>query len=117
MATLSTDGKLRNFTVADMQAYIGQGPGPDQPAAVLSSIAPTTIARGAPDTTITLTGTGFVSGAVAKIGTLSLATTFTSATSMTAVIPAASLVGPGTLNVVVKNPSAPVTAAKPFTVT
>lgn len=115
MVALSTDGLLRNFTVDDFTAFIGTNPGPD--AAVLSTIAPATVAHGAANTTITLTGTGFKNGAVAKAGATSLATTYVSATQLTAVIPAANLVGAGTINITVVNPGAPASAVKTFTVT
>ena len=54
VAVLSSDGILRNFTGEDFKQY---GPGTSQTAAVLSTIAPTTVVHPAPDTTITLTGT------------------------------------------------------------
>jgi len=117
MAVLSEDGILRNFTYDDFEAFFGEGGGEEYPAAVLTTVAPATVAHGAPNTTITLTGTGFVSGAVVKAGAASLATTFVSATSLTAVIPAASLVTAGTLQITVVNPSAPASGAKSFTVT
>lgn len=117
MAVLSEDGVLRNFTYEDFEAFFGEGDTPTNPAAVLTTVAPATVAHGAPNTTITLTGTGFVSGAVVKAGATSLATTFVSATSLTAVLPAAGLVSAGTLQITVVNPGAPASGAKPFTVT
>lgn len=58
---LSEGGVLRNFTAPDFEAF-----GQTKPAAVLTSITPTSVGKGASDTTITLTGTGFVDGAVVK---------------------------------------------------
>jgi trimeric autotransporter adhesin len=117
MTVLSTDGILCNFTADDFEAFGIGGGAPTQPAAVLSSIAPTGVAKGAPNTTITLTGTGFVAGAVAKIVATNLATTFVSATQLTAVIPTAMLANTSSYSVTVVNPSAPASGSKTFTVT
>ena len=115
MATvLSTDGILRNFTFEDFKQY---GPGTSQPAAVLNTIAPTTVVHPAPNTTITLTGTGFKEGAYAKTATVNLATTFVSSTQLTAVIPAAQLLNAGASQITVVNPDAPASGSKTFTVT
>lgn len=57
MATLSTDGILRNFTADDFSALWGEDATPP-PAPVLSGITPTTVPAGYPDN-FTLTGTGF----------------------------------------------------------
>ena len=113
-AVLSTDGILRNFTVDDFKQY---GPGNSQPAAVLNTIAPTTVVHGAPNTTITLTGTGFKEGAYAKTATTNLATTFVSSTQLTAVLPASMLNGAAASQITVVNPDAPASGSKTFTVT
>lgn len=49
----------------------------------LTSIAPTTAVAGAAALTVTLTGTGFVSGAVALVNGIAQPATFVSATSIT----------------------------------
>ncbi len=78
------------------------GPGP-----LLSSINPSSAPAGSGNTTLTVNGGNFLptSGSVASTvlwnGT-ALATTFISATQLTAVIPAADLVVPGTANVSVQ---------------
>jgi hypothetical protein len=117
MPTLSVDGILRNFTVDDFTAFLGAGPGVDPVTAVLSSIAPTGVAKGAPDTTITLTGTGFQHGAVAKTGVTNLATTYVSKTQLTALIPASMLTNTASSNISVVNPGATASGSKTFTVT
>ena len=61
------------------------------PAPILTSISPTSATVGDPDTTITLTGSSFVNGSTADFNGTPLATTFVSATELTAVIPAADL--------------------------
>ena len=57
----------------------------------LSSIAPNSIRSGTADTTITLTGTNFVAGSTVMLGSTALTTTYTSATQLAAVVPAANL--------------------------
>jgi len=86
-------------------------------APVISSITPDTVAAGAPDTAITVAGTSFVEGAVVASGAGDLATTFTSATSLSATIPAAELANAATLNITVRNPDNQVSGPATFTVT
>lgn len=84
----------------------------------LASISPNTIAHGAPNTVFTATGTGYIKGCALYAGATKLApTTFLSATSLKATIPAASLAAAGTLQISVQNPDARATANVPFTVT
>jgi hypothetical protein len=74
------------------------------PVATLSSISPTTIASGGGDFTLTVTGTNFVNGnAVVKWNGTDRATTFVSATELSAVIPAADILVSGTATVTVSN--------------
>jgi IPT/TIG domain len=119
MAVLSEDGILRNFTAEDFVALWGGdgGDGEENPAAVLTSINPNTVVHPAPDTTITLTGTGFVSGAVAKSAATSLATTYVSPTELTAVVPADRLDAVASFSITVTNPGAPPSDPQTFTVT
>ena len=86
-------------------------------APTLASSAPNTIVHGAPDTLVTLTGTGFVNSAAASAGATTLASNFVSATSLTATIPAASLASAGTLQLKVTNPDNRATGNVAFTVT
>ncbi|MCL4784394.1 MAG: putative Ig domain-containing protein [Bryobacterales bacterium] len=57
------------------------------------------------DQVITVAGTGFVTGSVAVFGTTDLVTTFESATSLKATIPASLLGTPGVVKVKVRNPA------------
>ena len=84
----------------------------------LSSLAPATARQGDPDTRITLTGAGFVTSSVAQVKGVAIATTFVNPTTLTAVIPAASLTQIGTLQVTVEDPTLDATSnAETFTVT
>ena len=75
------------------------------PVPTLTSISPTSVTAGAAATTITLTGTNFDSNSSAEFNGVAIATTFVSATSLTAVIPAADLTTGGTDPVTVVNPT------------
>jgi hypothetical protein len=72
---------------------------------VLNSIAPSSAIAGSGPVTLTLTGTGFVSGSEARWNGTALTTTFASATQLTAQVPAALLASPGTASVTVVNPA------------
>jgi len=76
------------------------------PLPTLTSLSPPSIPMGSGDLTVTLTGTGFYSGAstVQWNGT-SLATTYIDATHLSAVIPAANLAAPDTVAITVANAS------------
>jgi RHS repeat-associated protein len=72
------------------------------PAPTVTSVSPNN-GTAAGGTSVTITGTNFVSGATVKFGTASATgVTFVSSTSLTATTPA----GSGTVNVVVTNPDA-----------
>jgi hypothetical protein len=84
----------------------------------LASIAPSTVVMGAANTTVTLTGTGFVSGVtIAMIDGDDVATTFVSATSLTIVIPAALLAAAATMSINVHSGFLVSTTPRTFTVT
>ena len=75
------------------------------PAPTLASLTPNSALLGSPDTTITLTGTGFFAASVAQWNGSNLATTFVSATQLTALLPAANLAAAASASVTVKNPT------------
>ncbi|MGA2134037.1 MAG: IPT/TIG domain-containing protein [Bryobacteraceae bacterium] len=79
----------------------------DGPA--ITALNPKTIAAGAPNTTLTVTGTSFVpgtsAGSVPYIGTTPLTVTAATATSITATLPSSLLSSAGTLSVTVQNPN------------
>ena len=73
------------------------------PVPVIGSMSPAFTSAGGAAFTLTLTGTGFVSGSsTAYWGSTALATTFVSATQLTAQVPAASFATAGTTAVTVK---------------
>jgi len=89
-----------------------------QPA--LSSLAPNTATAGGAGFTLTVNGSGFVSGATVQWNGNNRNTTFVSATQLTAAITAADVAAQGTAQVTVVNPSpcstTCVSAASSFTI-
>ena len=75
------------------------------PVPVLSSVSPTAAVAGGAGFTLTTNGTGFVSGSTVNWNGAARATTFVSATSLTAVIPASDIAGAGTAQVTVVSPT------------
>jgi YVTN family beta-propeller protein len=72
---------------------------------VLTSLSPSAANAGGAAFTMTLTGSGFVSGAIARWNGVDLVTTFVSATQLTAAVPAGDIATAGTASVTVANPS------------
>ncbi len=102
--------KVTVFTIA---AAGGGGGGGDSsaldfnvvnPVPTLLALAPTSALAGSSDTTLTLTGTKFVSGSIAVFDGADLTTSFVNSTTLTASIPAAKLLGTGSYPVTVTNP-------------
>ncbi|WP_216690203.1 IPT/TIG domain-containing protein [Hymenobacter siberiensis] len=89
------------------------------PLPVISSLTPATAVAGAAAFTLTLNGTGFYSGSVVSFNGTALATTFVSATQLTASVPAAAIATAGTCGVTVINaaPGGGTSAGATFTVT
>ncbi len=86
-------------------------------APTLNSLSPNGVPVGSPDLLLTLNGTGFQPGATVLFGGNTFATTYVSATQLTAVIPASQFNSPGGTQVSVVNPaSAGNSAALVFTV-
>lgn len=77
------------------------------PVPTTGPISPITGIAGGPGFTLTVTGTNFVPGSVVDWNTTALATTFKSATQLTAAVPAADigLGTAGTVPITVKNPT------------
>jgi hypothetical protein len=65
----------------------------------LTSISPTSVAAGSPAFTLTLFGTGFTSGATVNFGSNAVTSTFINSGELTAVIPAAYITNPTTVDV------------------
>jgi uncharacterized protein (TIGR03437 family) len=77
-------------------------------APAVTSASPTTIAVGSPTTTVTITGTGFESGAVVQLNGLSLPTVFVNSTTLQFTLDQSYLTQATTLSFTVVNPqSAP----------
>jgi hypothetical protein len=82
---------------------------------VLTAIAPTSKTVGDPTFTLTATGSNFDTGAVILFGGTALVTTHVSATQLTAPVTVRATGAGATIQVVVRNGSGVVSAAKPFT--
>jgi len=78
---------------------------PPNPTASLATISPVSLASGAPDTTVTVTGSNFVSISTINFNGTALATSFISATQMTAVIPSADLAAAASDQITVSTPA------------
>jgi hypothetical protein len=83
----------------------------------ISLLNPIAVPAGSADTTLTITGTNFIAGSTAFLGTTALAITAQTATSITATVPAASMAVAGAQKVTIQNGSVSVvSAASTFTV-
>ncbi len=89
------------------------------PAPTLTSISPATVGAGSAAIVLTCTGTNFVAGSIVRWDGANQPTTFVSATSVTATIPAGLLATAGTHTVTVFNPApgGGTTAGQTFTIT
>ena len=86
------------------------------PIATLATIAPTTIASGGSDFTLTVNGTNFANGNVVRWNGTNRVTTFVNSTQLTATITAADITSSGTATVTVNN-SCGTTAGQTITIT
>ena len=71
----------------------------------VSSLSPSSAAAGSAGFTLTVNGTGFVSGAIVSFSGAPKATTFVNSTQVTAAILASDIASPGSANVTVTNPA------------
>jgi hypothetical protein len=92
---------LDNFHWLDL----GAGAPPPNPVPTATSTSPVSALSGGAGFTLTVNGTGFVSGAVVRWNGADRATTFVSGTQLTAAIPAIDVATAGTTNVTVFNPA------------
>src|SRR5262245_26714265 len=97
-----------NFTVT------GSAP---PPSPTLSAISPTSAVAGSGPVTLTATGSNFVSSSVVQVNGASRATSFVSATQLTATLTAADTSAPGSLSITVNTPGGGTSAAVTFMVT
>jgi redox-regulated HSP33 family molecular chaperone len=77
----------------------------NNPTPVLTSLSPMSVTAGSAAFTLTVNGTGFVSGAVVNFNGTAKVTTYVSATQVTAAILAADVASAGTPGVTVTNPT------------
>lgn len=75
------------------------------PAPTLTSSTPSLVAAGAPNTVLTITGTNYFSTSIVNLNGSPLATTFVSATQLSATVSSTSVASAGTSQVTVTNPS------------
>jgi hypothetical protein len=80
-------------------------PPPSNPFPSISSLSPSSTTTGGAAFTLTVNGTNFISTSTAQWNGTSLATTFVSATQLTAAVTATNISAAGTANVTVTNPS------------
>ncbi len=76
------------------------------PTPTITALSPSQVAAGSAAFTLTVTGTGYVTGATVQVGGSSRATTFVSATQLIATVLAADVAAQGSVAVQVVNPSA-----------
>ncbi len=75
------------------------------PVPTITSLSPNPVVAGSQAFTLTVNGTNFVNGAVVRLNNVDRPTAFSSATRLTAAIPAVDLANPGTARVTVFNPA------------
>jgi len=68
-------------------------------------LVPDAVAPGGPDFTLTVNGTGFVSGATVNWNGSPLTTTFVTQSQLTATVPASNIAGAGTASITATNPA------------
>ena len=75
------------------------------PTPAITSITPASLLAGSPSQSLTVTGSGFIASTVAQLNGTALETTYQSATSVTAVVPASAIAADGTEKITVSNPT------------
>jgi hypothetical protein len=89
-------------TVSSTSAFTVTAP---NPIPTITSLTPPTAVVGSGQITLTITGTGFISGSEVHFNGTALATTQVSSTQLTAVVPTSALVTVGSYAVTVANPA------------
>ncbi len=75
------------------------------PAPVLTTLAPASVVMGSPDTLLTVTGSGFTSTSLVQLNGANYPTTYVSGTQLKATLPQAQLASPGSLTITVFTPT------------
>lgn len=75
------------------------------PGPSITQLSPSSVVAGSPDKTVTITGSGFVATSVAKANGAAVMTSYVSPTQLTAVVPSAYLLNPGSVAITVTNPA------------
>ncbi|HWQ32537.1 MAG TPA: IPT/TIG domain-containing protein [Blastocatellia bacterium] len=101
-AQITVHNAADNTTSGPATFTITSGQG--NPVPSISSLSPSAVVAGSGQFTLAVSGGNFVNGSVVRVGGSDRATTFTSATQLTAVIPASDITAAGTLQVTVFNP-------------
>ncbi|MCZ2151534.1 MAG: putative Ig domain-containing protein [Bryobacterales bacterium] len=102
---------IRAQTVSATRDLPVTGTGP-----AITSLAPNQAQTGSPQLTLTVNGINFLSGATVRLNNVDLATTFVSATQLTAIVPATLLAASGDFPVIVRNPDSQLSPPATFTV-
>ena len=97
LAVTFTPTDSTDYTAATAQVTLQVGYAPIS----IASISPSTISLSASPVSISITGTGFTTSSVVELNGTPIATTFQSATAITATIPAADLASASTLSLTI----------------
>ena len=88
----------------------------EPPAPIITSLSPDSIATGNAQFTLTINGTGFISSSFAQWESTRLATTYVSATQLTAKVPASLMAVAGESSIIVYSPGSGWSATAFFTI-
>jgi len=83
---------------------------------LINFLEPATVVAGGPAFSLTVTGSGFVSGATVKLAATALTTEFLGTTELTAQVTAAQVASAGQLSITASNPTGPVSNAQTLAV-
>jgi len=96
---------------------VGSAGGSGTGGLTIGNLNPNTAPAGSPDTTMVITGTGFVPGSTVSFGGIILTPTSITSTSIAVTIPQTYLTNPGIVQVSVTNPGGGSSGQLPFTIT
>jgi hypothetical protein len=124
---LSVQVPATQSAAAGQLSVIATNPGPPQQISnavnlavvstpVINSLEPATVIAGSPAFSLTILGSGFVSGSTVNLAGAALPTTFLDATEVSAQLTAAQVAGVGTLSITVAAPNGGVSTAQTLAV-